>query len=63
MKEVGVPSGIKAMLAGVVLIYSIMFATGYWIYGDYKLAMGLTALVVVSAFVLLRVWKGMKNVF
>jgi Na+/proline symporter len=58
-----VPSGIKAMLAGVVLIYSIMFATGYWIYGDYKLAMGLTALVVVSAFVLLRVWKGMKNVF
>ncbi|MEC7264150.1 MAG: sodium:solute symporter family protein [Bacteroidota bacterium] len=58
-----VPSGIKAMLSGVVLIYSIMFATGYWIYGDYKLAMGLTALVVVSAFVLLRVWKGMKNVF
>jgi hypothetical protein len=51
------------MLAGVVLIYSIMFATGYWIYGDYSLAIGLTALVAVSAFVLLKVWRGMKNVF
>ncbi|MCB0372689.1 MAG: Na+:solute symporter [Muricauda sp.] len=58
-----VPSGLKAMLAGVVLIYSIMFATGYWIYGDYSLAIGLTALVAVSAFVLLKVWRGMKNVF
>ena len=58
-----VPSGLKAMLAGVVLIYSIMFATGYWIYGDYPLAIGLTALVAVSAFVLLKVWRGMKNVF
>ncbi|WP_431162056.1 sodium:solute symporter family protein [Flagellimonas beolgyonensis] len=58
-----VPSGIKAMLAGVVLIYSIMFATGYWIYGRYQLAIGLTVLVAVSAFVLLKVWRGMKNVF
>ena len=58
-----VPSGIKAMLAGVVLIYSIMFATGYWIYGDYPLAIGLTVLVLVSALVLLKVWRGMKNVF
>ncbi|WP_375325856.1 sodium:solute symporter family protein [Flagellimonas sp. GZD32] len=58
-----VPSGIKAMLAGVVLIYSIMFATGYWIYGEYQLASGLTVLVIVSALVLLKVWRGMKNVF
>ncbi|MDF0707015.1 sodium:solute symporter family protein [Flagellimonas okinawensis] len=57
-----VPSGIKAMLAGVVLIYSIMFATGYWIYGEYQLAGILTLIVALSAFVLLRLWRGMKNV-
>src|SRR5690606_16641775 len=28
-----VPSGIYAMILGCILIYSIMFATGYWIYG------------------------------
>jgi len=59
----GVPSGIKAMLSGVVLIYSIMFATGYWIYGEYQLAIILTIVVAVSAFVLLKVWRGMRNVF
>tara|TARA_E500000318_G_scaffold107035_1_gene115776 strand:+ start:12652 stop:14460 length:1809 start_codon:yes stop_codon:yes gene_type:complete len=59
----GVPSGIKAMLSGVVLIYSIMFATGYWIYGEYQLAIILTIMVAVSAFVLLKVWRGMRNVF
>ncbi|SDQ13059.1 sodium:solute symporter family protein [Flagellimonas zhangzhouensis] len=58
-----VPSGIKAMISGVVLIYSIMFATGYWIYGEYQLASVLTALVVLSALILLKVWRGMKNVF
>ena len=57
-----VPSGIKAMLSGVVLIYSIMFATGYWIYGEYQLAIILTIVVALSAFVLLKVWQGMKNV-
>nr|WP_321415502.1 sodium:solute symporter family protein [uncultured Allomuricauda sp.] len=57
-----VPSGIKAMLSGVVLIYSIMFATGYWIYGEYQLAIILTVVVAVSALVLLKVWQGMKNV-
>lgn len=28
-----VPQGITAMLLGCVLIYTIMFSTGYWIYG------------------------------
>jgi len=59
----GVPSGIKAMLCGVVLIYSVMFATGYWIYGKYQLAIILTVLVIVSTIVLLKLWQGMKNVF
>ncbi|PWL39941.1 Na+:solute symporter [Flagellimonas aquimarina] len=56
-----VPSGIKAMLLGVVLIYTIMFATGYWIYGETNLALTLTGVAAISAFLLIRAWNKMKD--
>ncbi len=56
-----VPSGITAMLLGVVLIYTLMFATGYWIYGETNLAMILTAISAISAFLLIRAWGKMKD--
>ncbi|MFK5974763.1 MAG: Na+:solute symporter [Flavobacteriaceae bacterium] len=56
-----VPSGITAMLLGVILIYSIMFATGHWIYGKTTSAMVLTGVVIVSGYLLLRAWNGMKK--
>lgn len=56
-----VPSGIGAMLIGVVLIYTIMFATGYWIYGETKLALILTGIAIVSGFLLIRAWGKMKE--
>ncbi len=55
-----VPSGIIAMLLGCLMIYSTMFATGYYIYGDYQLAFPLTGLVVVSAYFLVKMWKKIK---
>ena len=55
-----VPSGIIAMLLGCLMIYSTMFATGYYIYGDYQLAFPLTGLVVVSAYFLVKIWKKIK---
>lgn len=58
-----VPSGVLAMIVGCILVYGCLFATGNWIYGNYPLAIGLTALVLVAAFILLRIWRGMKNVF
>jgi len=58
-----VPSGVLAMIVGCILVYGCLFATGNWIYGNYPLALGLTVLVVVAAFVLLKVWRGMRNVF
>lgn len=51
-----VPSGILAMLLGCLLIYSCMFATGYFIYGDHQYAMSLTAMAIASAVLLIRVW-------
>ena len=55
-----VPSGIVAMLLGCLMIYSIMFATGYFIYGDYKLALPLSVLALVSAFFLIKTWKKIR---
>jgi Na+/proline symporter len=55
-----VPSGIIAMLLGCVMIYSTMFATGYYIYGDYQLAFPLTGLAIVSAYFLVKIWKKVK---
>jgi solute:Na+ symporter, SSS family len=55
-----VPSGIIAMLLGCLMIYSIMFATGYFIYGDYQLALPLSALAIVAAFFLIKTWKKIR---
>ena len=56
-----VPSGIVAMLLGCVLIYSCMFATGYWIYGETTLALSLTASAIISGYLLIKTWKKIKT--
>ncbi|MBD0830575.1 sodium:solute symporter family protein [Aestuariibaculum sediminum] len=55
-----VPAGIMAMLLGCVLIYSSMFATGYWIYGKTNQALIMTVLAIISGGLLIRVWKKIK---
>jgi len=52
-----VPTGIVAMLLACVLIYSCMFATGYWIYRDYNYAIVLTVVAFISGILLIKVWK------
>ncbi len=56
-----VPSGILAMLLGCVLIYSCLFATGYWIYGETTLATSLTVAALVSAYLLKQTWSKIKT--
>ncbi|NRD23020.1 Na+:solute symporter [Winogradskyella litoriviva] len=56
-----VPSGIGAMLIGCLFIYSCMFATGYWIYGNYNFAIGLTISALLSGFFLKIIWKRIKS--
>jgi Na+/proline symporter len=55
-----VPSGIIAMLLGCVLIYSCMFSTGYWIYGETTLAISTTISAVVSGYLLFKTWNKIK---
>ncbi len=55
-----VPAGIIAMLLGCSMIYSIMFCTGYFIYGNLRLAFPLLALAVVSGYLLIKIWGKIK---
>ncbi len=56
-----VPSGILAMLLGVVLIYTIMFATGHWIYGHTTSAMIHAGVALISGYLLIKAWGKMKD--
>lgn len=60
-KKWPVPHGIVAMVLGCVVVYGCLFATGNWIYGNYKLAMWLTVMVLVSAIALYVVWGKIRT--
>ena len=49
--------GILATLLGTAMVYSALFATGYWIYGKYTLAGILTLITIIMALGLGRIWK------
>lgn len=55
-----VPAGILCMFLGCVAVYSTMFATGYWIYGQTLPAILLTLAASVSALLLSRAWGRLK---
>jgi len=59
-KTWSVPSGILAMVLGCILVYSVMFATGNILYGNYTIAGGLGILILISAFLLIRLWRTNK---
>jgi len=50
------PMGILCMFFGCVAVYSAVFASGYWIYGNYTPAVILTVTGIVSSLVLIKVW-------
>ena len=56
-----VPSGIKAMLLGCIMIYSIMFATGYWIYSEFTYAIPTTFAAIFSGYFLYKAWMKIKG--
>ena len=58
-----VPRGLLAVLLGSVLVYSILFAVGNGLYGNYGWASGLTALALLSGFMLNKQWSKLKAVF
>jgi Na+/proline symporter len=55
--EWGVPREILCALIGCVAVYSAVFATGYWIYGDFPPAVIFTVLAIAASIVLMRTWS------
>jgi len=57
IKKWDVPRGILAMMLGVILVYSALFATGFWIYGNTIPALVLSVVVVIVSIILGRMVK------
>lgn len=54
------PMEIGLMLVGSIMIYSALFAVGYWIYGNTPFAIIATAITVAGGLFILMSWKKMK---
>ena len=56
-----VPSGILVLLLACIFIYSCLFATGYWIYGNTSLAIALTIAAMASGYLLKNMWGSIRS--
>ena len=52
-----VPSSIIAIFLSIITIYSILFATGYFIYGSFLVAFSLVIISLVCIKLLIGIWK------
>lgn len=52
-----VPQALLSMLFGCAMVYSTLFATGYWLYGQTGPALGTSVVAAVSAVLLVRAWR------
>ncbi len=56
-KQWNVPNGIIAMLYSLIMIYCILFATGYFIYGNNYTAICLTFIAGFCSYRVIKMWK------
>ncbi|WP_100628639.1 sodium:solute symporter family protein [Algoriphagus formosus] len=54
------PKEIGLMLIGSIMIYSALFATGFWLYGESVNAMIATLISVISGGIVLLSWKNLR---
>jgi Na+/proline symporter len=52
-----VPGGLVCMLAGCLGVYAALFATGYWLYGEYRQALVLVTVAVGAGLFLIKTCK------
>ena len=48
---------IVAFFTGITGVYSFLFATGNWIYGETLIAVMLSILSIVCVFIMIKIWK------
>ena len=56
-----VPQGILGMVMGCLGVYSLLFATGYWIYGNTTPAIAMTVLAITMMVGLLKLWPKLSS--
>ncbi|GAA5522115.1 Na+:solute symporter [Aliifodinibius salicampi] len=56
-----VPQGIFCMVLACVAVYGTLFATGYWIYGNWILAGFITVVSIVASMMLFKAWRKLIN--
>lgn len=56
-----VPLGILCMVFGCLAVYSALFASGNWLYGNYVLAAILSAITLVSGAFLVKFWNQIRG--
>ncbi len=54
------PSSLLMVFLGLVLIYSILFAAGFWLYANTLAAIITTASALLSSLLLIKAWKKFK---
>jgi len=59
-ETVNLGNGLLAAFTGCILVFSSLFATGNWIYGNYTIAMVLTGIAFITVYILLSLWKKIK---
>ncbi|RKF03516.1 Na+/proline symporter [Tenacibaculum lutimaris] len=59
-ETVNLSNGLLAAFTGCILVFSSLFATGNWIYGNYTIAMVLTGIAFITVYILLGLWKKIK---
>tara|TARA_B100000902_G_scaffold397240_1_gene460400 strand:- start:1168 stop:2949 length:1782 start_codon:yes stop_codon:yes gene_type:complete len=52
-----VPSAIVAIIFSLLMIYCLLFATGYFIYGNNLVATSLTIVSFICSMILIKMWK------
>ena len=57
-----VPTGILCMVIGSITIYSFLFSIGYFVYKDFKIALILLGISIISLYFLNRSWRKLKMV-
>ncbi|MDC1375177.1 Na+:solute symporter [Polaribacter sp.] len=48
---------IVAFFTGIIGVYSFLFATGNWIYGETLIGVALSILSIICTFILIKIWK------
>lgn len=56
-----VPTGILCMLLGCVAVYSVLFSTGMFLYGETTTAVFFLVTAIISSFILFKTWGKLRT--